>query len=162
MPASVAHFFSESCSEAYDQRRHLDYKLPIHFGLVEGIKSKPGIKRLCMRMLLRTCIALQHNKPPACPFVRVVASISLPAMFSSRVTVFFDEEYFSHFFDRKGPGQTWAILPSNRNLLQQWQLSQEFPINGIGYREHIVDEDCSYTGEIWFYGDVGEFILASD
>jgi hypothetical protein len=147
--------FPDPFSQPYESR-YIDYKLPIHRGLVEGIKSRPSVKRLCIRMLLKTCIALQRSKPATCQFVRVVACISIPTMFSSRVTVFFDEEYFSNFFDRRGPYQTWSILPSNRNLLQEWQLSEDFQITGIGYSEHIVDEDSVYDGEVWFFGDIGE------
>jgi Protein of unknown function (DUF3916) len=153
MPESVfLDPFSQGCERGY-----IDYKLPINCGLVEGIKSRHSIKKLCIIMLLKTCIALQRSKPVTCQFVRVVASIAWPRMFSSRVTVFSNEEYFSNFFDRRGPYQTWSILSSDRNILQEWQLSEDFQISGIGYSEHeIDDDDYLYDGEVWFFGDIGE------
>ena len=145
MPQSA---FPERSSQLY-----VDYKLPIHNGLIRGVNARTSIKRLCMRSLLETCIALRREKPKD-EFTRVVALISMPDLFSSRVTVFFDEEYFSHFFERSGPYQIWSALPLERSLLQEWQMADEFQLDAIGYREEIVDEDLSYDGEVWFFGDV--------
>jgi hypothetical protein len=79
-------------------------------------------------------------------------------MFSSRVIVFFDEMYYSGFFDRHGPDLTWTPLASGRSLLREWQLLDSFPLKEIGYVEHIINDetpsDDDYTGEIWFYGDL--------
>lgn len=131
MPSASAAHFSKFNERKY---QYLDYKLPIHSGLVDRIKSKHGIKKLCLRMLLITYAALQRSKPSNNDFVRVVAFITLPEMFGSRITIFFDKEYFQRFCDRKGPFQLWTLLSFDRNLLRDWQLDKEFQIEGVDCR----------------------------
>ena len=78
--------------------------------------------------------------------------ITLPELFNSELIIFRGEHYFSTFFDRKGPEQTWIPLPPRRSLKREWDLDTAMP--EMGYEEHIVCEEYECHGEIWFFGDV--------
>lgn len=156
MPSSVDGSFPDP--EQHSPRPFWDYKLQIPQSFVEGHWATTKTKRICMVALLQTCAVLRSQKPTD-TFAKVVASISVPSMFSSRVTVFFDHDYYRDFFNRSGPYQIWSPLPKNRSLASEWRLpvEPELRLPELGYRETIKsdeDEDLEYTGEIWFYGDI--------
>ena len=87
-------------------------------------------------------------------FLKVLLIISLPDIFYSELTVFFDEEYYNDFFKRNNEQQKWTRLPKNRSLLCEWDIQSNLP--ELGFLEEIIDEGFSSKGELWFYGDIPE------
>lgn len=150
MPASLEGYFPEDSG-----RTHWDYKLPIPQGLVEGNHARKSVIKLCMESLLRTCAVLQQNKPSPCG-ARVVALIELPRFWSSRVIVFFDDTYYSQFFQRDNEYQSWSRSAAEASLFDVWQLPESLRMKEVFYIERIPDEEGDQNNKLWFFGDVDE------
>ncbi|QWV94292.1 DUF3916 domain-containing protein [Geomonas oryzisoli] len=86
--------------------------------------------------------------------IRIVTSISLPCLFDSQITVFFDDKYFSTFFDRDSSEQRWTALPANRDLQKELSLKMPEGLQQKGFHESVSDEDYSFEGEVWFFGEL--------
>lgn len=138
----------------YPGQGYWDYKIPVHQGAVDGPRASHAFRQTCVEMLLLGCTILRTRKPTSASFVRVVAVVTLPELFASNLTVFFDESYHQEFFLRSRSWQTWTPLPPGRSLLREWAIPKHFTLPERGYRETIDGDDYHHEGEIWFYGDV--------
>ncbi len=93
-----------------------------------------------------------ENKPKNDKFCKVVASITYPNFWCSQIIIFYDEKYYSSFFKRTGPYQTWTKIDEfsfakHRNI--NTDLKEQ------GYDEVLVeDEDEIFKEQIWFYGEI--------
>lgn len=119
---------------------------------IEHPKTSSGIKTEFCRKWLKTAERFIGRKPGDIGFCKVVAVICMPNLWCSQITIFYDENYYSTFFDRHGPYQTWTPLRDGRSLLAERNIVS--PLTERGYREVIVDEDFTYEGELWFYGEL--------
>ena len=127
------------------------FKVPSDM-FIECPKTSSKIKTEFCRKWLQAAERFLAQKPADIGFCKVVAVVCMPNLWCSQITIFYDEQYYGTFFDRRGPYQTWTLLPGERSLLAERNISS--PLTERGYREVIVDEDYVSEGELWFYGEL--------
>ena len=99
-------------------RQYMNWKIPVHAGLVMGKYSTPKIKAECAQRMIEACANLIHAKPIKFKNVRVTALISLPDMFSSEICLYLDEAYFrGHTLVS---GETKLICDFSERCLHFW------------------------------------------
>lgn len=91
------------------------------------------------------------NKPKDLPFCKVVAAITYPDVRESQIIIFYDEEYYNSFWDRKGPYQIWIPIKNENSFSKEREIVTKLP--EIGYIEELHDEDYYAKSYIWFYGE---------
>jgi hypothetical protein len=134
-----------------------DEKAPIDLYPV----GRPETLRAWRLAIARTCVAIAADalaaRPPELSHVRVAAGIVWPTAELSRVTYFFDPDYFATFEHRDTDGQRWTPLGPERSLLGELGYAATF-LRERGYRERIVDDPSDpaspvFESEIWLIGD---------
>ncbi len=138
------------------ERRNTDreyecFKVPSDM-FIEYPKTSSKIKTEFCRKWLKAAERFIKQKPEDVGFCKVVAVICMPNLWCSQITIFYDEKYYSTFFDRHDPYQTWTPIQEGRSLLAERNIVSV--LSERGYREVIVDEDYTYEGELWFYGEL--------
>jgi hypothetical protein len=128
--------------------------LPVSQIFIDSIKTPTSIRRLCIQTLIDRISYLIDIKNQLGISAHVVACISLPNLWNSQITVFFDEQYFSSFFERNNEYQKWIQLPKNRNLEREWSLVIPNNMNIRGFNEILTDDDYNSTTELWFVGNL--------
>lgn len=115
--------------------------IPVAQSFIDSKKTPRSIRKFCIQTLINATEKLVKIKPSSQIKTRIVAIISLPNLWDSQITVFFDSNYFDTFFDRKSDYQKWISLSSTRNIQKEWGLN--IPNNFLlkGYLEKINDED---------------------
>ena len=119
---------------------------------IEYPKTSSKIKTEFCRKWLKAAERFIKQKPEDVGFCKVVTVICMPNLWCSQITIFYDENYYSTFFDRHDPYQTWTPIQEGRSLLAERNIVSV--LSERGYREVIVDEDYTYEGELWFYGEL--------
>ncbi len=128
--------------------------VPVDQAFIDSQKTPHWVRRQCVQVLIDRSEYLRRLKPESDEPIRVVASISLPHLWDSQIDVFFDQEYFSTFFERDSGGQRWTPLGESRSLSRDWGLNMPDAFQERGCHEHIRDEDYSQDGELWFFGEL--------
>jgi len=86
-------------------QRFWNAKVPVSAKLIEPPHATPATQRACLAALFAAAEAIEHS-PRRAPNCRVAVLAATPFMFSSEVTVFFDEDYFSTFLPPEAPSQS--------------------------------------------------------
>lgn len=128
--------------------------VPVDQAFIDSQRTPHWVRRQCVQCLIDRSEYLRGLKPESDESIRVVASISLPNLWDSQIDVFFDQAYFSTFFERDSEGQTWTPLRKSRSLSREWGLNLPDALQERGYHERIRDEDYSHNGEVWFFGEL--------
>lgn len=134
-------------------------KLPILSGIVDNENVTYEVKRECIQYLINAVeniinLKTTHFTNDSC---KIISLISIPDLFSSEITIFFNQEYYEHFFKRSGKHQTWQSVDNTRSLLKEYniKLPTNIVLQEVGFIENIIDEDYSYQGEVWAIGQLG-------
>ena len=132
-------------------RQYMNWKIPVHAGLVMGKYSTSKIKAECAQRMIEACANLIHAKPIKFKNVRVTALISLPDMFSSEICLYLDEAYFrGHTLVS---GETKLI--TEKSLSKDWGLVLPEGVHELGITFPITDdEDGDKVVEQWFFGEL--------
>ena len=130
------------------------WHLPAHRRFVDGPRARRRLRKQVVEHLLHICGSLSANKPSGAKNVRVIAFVSLPALFDSDVTVFIGDEHYAGFFSRDSDEQRWTILPKSRSLKFEWGLRMPADLRELGLAEQRLEGGQAMLGEIWCYGDV--------
>ena len=128
--------------------------LPIAEAFIDSPKTPRSIRRLCIHTMLDAANSMRTAQQQRGNDCRVIAAIDLPKLFDSQLIVFFGQDYFSRFFTRDTPDQTWVALQPPRSLGQEWSLPMPAGFSEWGFSETIRDEDFERRGEIWVCGDL--------
>lgn len=128
--------------------------MPVSKAFVDSASTPLSIRRTFIQAVLDAASRLRDLKPIyGGQNVRIVASINLPCLFDSQITIFFDDDYYSTFFTRQSAEQRWSTLPAERDLQREQSLNIPEGFQQKGFRESISDEDYSSEGEVWFFGE---------
>ena len=96
---------------------------------------------------------IMKNKPQELPFCKVVAVVDCPNLWSSQIIIFYSEDYYKTFWDRKGQYQSWDYIDN-----KEWSLLKSRNIESMltekGYDETIIDEGATIKSVLWFYGEL--------
>ena len=141
---------------------HDDWKLPVAGALVNPPTTTAQIQIRIAHALLDGAARLRAARPAEQDRVRVMAMISLPDMFPSRILVFHDPAYFASFAVRTGRYQQWTPLGRERSLVREWGLVLPERFVEQGFREVIFYEDDDnaeqlvevHDREVWLVVDV--------
>lgn len=114
-------------------------------------KTSGKIKTAFCKKWLEKTEEIIGNKPKDLPFCKVVAAITYPDVRESQIIIFYDEEYYNSFWDRKGPYQIWTRVDDKRSFAKERGIMTKLP--EIGYIEELNDEDYYTKSNIWFYGE---------
>lgn len=115
-------------------------------------KTSGKIKTAFCKKWLEKTEEIIDNKPKDLPFCKVVAAITYPDVRESQIIIFYDEEYYNSFLDRKGPYQIWTRVDDKRSFAKERGIVTE--LSEIGYMEELNDEDYYAKSYIWFYGEL--------
>lgn len=147
----------EGCfyEELPPQPNDVNERIPVIESLVEGKQTTPEILAHCAQQLIKVAGHLLEGRPDDTPECWVVACITLPDMFSSRVCVYTDKgRYLGHTqpFDYE---QFRQARISDRSLASEWGLSLPSGIHEVGFRFIHEDEEGNiFESEHWHFGEV--------
>ena len=132
------------------------YHIPCGFW-ISSPKNSSRIQTEFIKKWIDKTKEIIDSKPENDKFCKVVASIVYPDFWSSQITIFYDEEYYNTFFDRKGPYQTWTKIEGisfvkNRHI--NMSLKEQGYNEVIDNKTVCEDEDEIYRNQIWFYGEL--------
>lgn len=119
---------------------------------IEHSRTSGKIKTEFCRKWLKTTERFLAQKPENITFCKVVALLSVPNLWCSQITIFYDEEYWSEFWNRTGPYQYWTQIPDDISFVQKRNI--KISLTEQRYYEKLVDEDYIYEGELWYYGEL--------
>jgi len=127
--------------------------LPVARSFIDSRAVPRSVRRQCIQALVDAAAQLSDATKSRNGECRVLTAISFPALFDSQLIVFFGEDYWSRFFERNSPEQTWRGLPPNRSLVREWGI--RLPQGGveIGIEESVVEGVHRQRSELWFVGD---------
>lgn len=130
-------------------------KLPIDFAVVDGPHARSAVRRQVASTLLSACERLRQRRAELPKGCHVVAFVTLPGLFASRLVVFYDRAYYEGFFQRQGPYQWWDPAAETASLVRRWSLPT-LPEKGFRTRDigNGPDETAEIRGEVWCYGDL--------
>lgn len=104
--------------QPYDHLPYWHYKIPVLDRLVEPPTTHPNIQRQVINALLLAATKLAAQSQTAeWPYCRVAALLTLPYLFQSEVTVFFDESYYRSFYHQQ------HLLPDTERPSQRFGLA---------------------------------------
>jgi hypothetical protein len=159
----LADWFRESFPDEWEPGSgYWNYKVPVDGEFVDGPRAHPSVRRACMEYLIQAAIALISARPANSSSVRVCATVWLPELFQSELTVIFTDDYFREFVDRPGPTyddrlfHRWEPLAAERSLLKEWRLDYPLDERGFSYvhRDATFDPPWEESGEVWLIGDL--------
>ncbi len=126
------------------------FHVPCGFWLLEPTVSSK-VKTRFIKQWLHKTEQLIENKEPKDKFCKIVADIVYPYLWSSQIIIFYSEEYYNSFFERRGPYQTWIPI-TNRSFVASRNI--QTGITEKGYTELLEEDDGIVKSEIWFYGEI--------
>lgn len=118
---------------------------------IDSLKTKGKIKTEFCRAWIRTTEKFILQKPIELSFCKVVAVIAVPYYWNSQIIIFYDEDYYNHFWDRTGPEQFWKKMEQNYSYCEERNIKTS--LCEICYRETIID-DGTFVNDLWFYGEL--------
>ena len=120
---------------------------------ISSPKTSPKIKTSFCKAWIQTTENFIIQKPKDLPFCKVVAMINSTDLWYSQIIIFYDEEYYSSFWDRATQEQSWTLInPSKKSFIKEHNIITD--LKEVGYLETITDIDYIQKSMLWFYGDI--------
>lgn len=110
------------------------------------------LRKECVDAVLKAAAQLRSIKPKEVD-VRIVCSFSWPSLWDSQIIVFFGDDCYDGFFDRKSPDQHW-FERSTGWLTKTFSLEIPEGATEKVYLEKIQDEDTESESTLSFIGDL--------
>ena len=142
----------ENCNPPHEGQMYWNYKIPVLDRLVNPPTTKAYIQGKAIESLLTAAVFLANSKvKEEVPYYRVAVLLTLPYMFQSEVTVFYDELYYNRFYHQKD------LLPDSKkpSNVFNFEIPQSFVEVGTLVKIEDGDEDGSkiqFTEEWWTIG----------
>lgn len=127
------------------------FHVPCASSFIDSPKTRRKIKRKFCQIWLDKTQYFINSKPSNMEFCKVVCVISPNSLWNSQIIIFYDEQYYNSFWNRDNEYQSWIKI-TNKSYKDNYMLNTS--MNELGFVETINDEDYSYIGELWFYGEV--------
>lgn len=119
---------------------------------IEHRCTSGNVKTEFCRKWLETTEHFIANKPSDIKFCKVTSVLSFPNLWNSKIIIFYDEKYWSEFWNRTEPYQYWTPISDNISFIRKRNI--KISLSEYGYYEKIVDEDFIFKDELWFYGEL--------
>ncbi len=120
---------------------------------IEAPKTSSKIKTLFIKKWLEKTSEFIENKPQKLYFCKVVAVVDCQHLWSSQIIIFYSEDYYKTFWDRKRQYQRWDCIDSKEISLVK-SRNIEISLFEKGYIETIIDEGLIIRSVLWFYGEL--------
>ncbi|MCJ8346363.1 DUF3916 domain-containing protein [bacterium] len=133
---------------------YFNWLLPASQSFIDACTAPTDIRQKVCAALIDSTINLIKLKPKKLSNTRVILSLNFPNLFYSQITVFFDDEYFSKFFNRKSPYQTWTSKKFEGSQTQKYHLEVRNSLDIKIVSETIIEEDSVSSSEICFIGEL--------
>jgi hypothetical protein len=127
--------------------KYCEFRVPCRQDFINSMKTSGKFKTAFCKKWLEATERFIINKPKDLDFCKVVAIISAPDFWDSRLTIFLDENYYNGliggYAKEKIPGKSFVGERMIKTSLSEFGCIQE-----------IIDEDYYYKGFLWFYGEL--------
>ena len=127
------------------------FHVPCASSFMDSLKTRRSIKRKFCQMWLDKTQYFINSKPSNTVFCKAICAISPNCLWNSQIIIFYDEQYYNSFWNRDSEYQSWIKI-TNKSYKDNYKLNTD--MNELGFIETIKNEDYSYIGELWFYGEV--------
>ena len=137
--------------------RYYNFKIPVLATMVEGKQATDAIRRQCAQHLINACQHLIDARPDGAPDCKVVASISLPDMFSSEVCIYTSPAYHRARTQPSNDQYGCSRLITDRDLAAQWGLALPPGMQcvGLSFECHGIEGiPDGVIGQRWYFGEV--------
>lgn len=139
--------------EYADKCQYEHYHIPAGFW-INSSKTSSKVKTAFCKAWIRKTEEIIKAKPEVNHFCKVVGDLTVPSLWSSQITIFYDREYYDSFWNRHGAYQDWSRIKDGSSLARERNFVTD--LKEIGVIETITDEDMTCVSEIWFYGELSE------
>ncbi|MEA5451618.1 DUF3916 domain-containing protein [Leptolyngbya sp. CCNP1308] len=123
------------------EENYIHWKIPVNSSLANPPHTNKRTQAQCMSHMLRAADLLSQSLPKDySSYYRVTCLFTLPWMFSSELTIFYNPEYYLRFF-------------GERHELEPRKLSLEYGFtvpNGFVERGFLVKDEAARIDEEWW------------
>ena len=137
--------------------RYYNFKIPVLATMVEGKQATDAIRRQCAQHLIDACQHLIDARPDDAPDYKVVASISLPDMFSSEVCIYTNPDYHRVHTQPSIDQYGCSRRITDHDLTEQWGLTLPAGMRCVGLSfecQGIEGIQDGFIGQRWHFGEV--------
>lgn len=128
----------DSITPSFDFKGEYEhFHIPCGWWISEPKTSRKVKTEFCRKWLEKTRKIID-SKPQSHGFCKVVANIVTPCFWNSQIIIFYDEQYYNTFFDRKGNYQVWIPI-ENYSFAASRGISAD--LNEKGYLEILYEDD---------------------
>lgn len=127
------------------------FHVPCRNDFLDSPNTSGYVKRKFCQIWLDKTLSFINNKPSDIEFCKIVCMVSPKFFWNSQIIIFYDDQYYETFWNRHNEYQSWIKI-SGKSYKDAFVL--ETNMKEVGFIEEINEEDCSYIGELWFYGEV--------
>lgn len=121
---------------------------------IESPKTSGKIKTAFCRKWLAVTEEWIKTKPTDLPFCKVVAVIDVPHFWGSQIILFYHPDYYTDFWNRNEPEQTWMPIDSTAASFKNAR-NIATTLFEKGYLQTFCDNDGYHEqSTLWFYGDL--------
>ncbi len=138
-------------------QRYWNWKIPVHWGLVEGRYTNSEIQKECAQSLINACSSLIKAKPEWARAYRVTCCICIPNMFASELCIYLDEAYYQNHTAPLKTEYGYQELIEGRSLAAEWgrSLPPHVKEKGVIWCYNASEEgDDHDISQHWVYGEV--------
>lgn len=144
-----ARSLGDSLPEPYEHQPFWHCKIPVLDRLVEPPTTRPAIQRQALQSLLLAAA----NLAEACaasdkPYCRAAVLLTLPYLFQSEVTLFYDRDYYQGFYYHKN------LLPESQKPSRRYGLTLPPGFvelgNEVEWEDHTEDGELVKFSEQWW------------
>ncbi len=134
-----------------DEREFDHFHIPAGFW-IDSTTTSSKVKTAFCKAWIKKTEEIIRTKPDTDHFCKVVGDLTIPSLWASQITIFYDRKYYESFWDRHGSYQDWTEIKDGSSLARERGIVTE--LKEVGYKETLTDEDEVYVSDIWFYGEV--------
>lgn len=125
--------------------RYFNWKMPVHFALVQGRQTSLEIQSRCAAALLKAASCLSDASPGISNgYYRVACLITWPWLHQSEVTIFYDKDYYESFLGK-------ANTLSPRRISEKLSLS--VPAHFLEHGHDVTQPEDTVSVEWWCIGE---------
>lgn len=127
------------------------FHVPCSSDFLDSPNTSGYVKRKFCQSWIDKTQSFINNKPSDKEFCKIVCVVSPKCFWDSQIIIFYDHQYYETFWNRNNEDQSWIKI-STKSFKDTYTL--ETNMDEVGFIEEINEEDYSYIGELWFYGEV--------
>lgn len=147
-------YFPDDLAQA---AHYYNFKIPVLATMVEGKQATDAIRSQCAQHLINACQHLIDARPDNASGCKIVASISLPDMFSSEVCIYTDADYHRVHTQPSHDQYGYSLCITGHNLAEQWGLKIPPGMQCVGLTFECKGFEANgnaYIGQRWYFGEV--------